>query len=60
MNINNKNKKKPNKEDIKHLIKTAEKYSAYSKIKDYFMLIEKEEKDEHSDELLLPDKKFQT
>ena len=39
----NKKQKKPSKEDIKHLIKTAEKYSAYSKIKDYFMLIEKEE-----------------
>ena len=38
-----KNKKKPSKEDIKHLIKTAERYSAYSKIKDYFMLIEEED-----------------
>ena len=43
MNIDKKQKKKPSKENIEHLIKTAEKYSAYSKIKDYFMLIEKEE-----------------
>ena len=47
-------------ENIKQYIKTAERYGAYSKLKEQYKIIEEEEKDDpNSNLLLLSNKTFQ-